>query len=115
PLNIATDATRGNVWPLVLVVCGYACLVLIALANLSVTSMWMVALGLTLNAFVIGLNHGMPVGKRATNAIGHPPAVYAVEHHTERSSEKLAFLGDVIPIRPLGEAVSFGDLIIAVG
>jgi len=114
-LHIGAAEQRGDVWPLLLVLLSYACLVLFAVANLPVTGMWMLVVGLFLNALVIGLNHGMPVGKRATATIGHRPGVYAVESHVERSSEKLAILGDVIPIRPLGEAVSFGDLIIGVG
>ena len=41
--------------------------------------------------------------------------VYAAEHHVQRSSDKLLILGDVVPISPLGEVVSFGDLIGGVG
>jgi hypothetical protein len=114
-LHIAATEQPGHVWPLVLTLLGYGSVVVFTVANLSVTGMWMVALGLTLNALVIGLNHGMPVGKRAAATIGHRPAVYAVEHHVERSSEKLAFLGDTIPLQPIGEAVSFGDLILGIG
>jgi uncharacterized protein DUF5317 len=114
-LQIAAIEQHGQTWPFVLLLVSYACLFAFAVANLSVTGMWMIAVGLTLNAFVVGLNHGMPVGHKALAHAGRDPGVYAAEHHVQRSSDKLLILGDVVPISPLGEIVSFGDLILAVG
>jgi hypothetical protein len=77
--------------------------------------MWLVVLGLVLNAFVIGLNHGIPVGHKAQRHAGHKPAAYAALHHNQRSSDRLLILGDVIPVAPLNEIVTFGDIILAIG
>jgi hypothetical protein len=114
-LQLAAIEGHGNTWPFLLVLLSYGCLFAFAVANLSVTGFWMIALGLTLNAFAIGLNHGMPVGRKALNHVSHNGGVYAAEHHVQRSSDKLLILGDVVPITPIGEIVSFGDLILGVG
>ena len=37
------------------------------------------------------------------------------KRHLERSGDRLTVLGDTIPIRPLHEVASFGDLILAMG
>ena len=114
-LQLAAVGMHGHTWPFVVLLVSYACLFTFAVANLSVTGMWMIALGLVLNAFVVGLNHGMPVGRKALAHAGRNAGVYAAEHHAQRSSDKLLILGGVVPISPLGEVVSFGDLIGAVG
>jgi hypothetical protein len=114
-LQVAAIESNGHTWPFVLLLVSYGCLFAFAVANLSVTGMWMILVGLTLNAFVVGLNHGMPVGHKALAHAGRDPGVYAAEHHVQRSSDRLLILGDVVAIRPLGEIVSFGDLILAVG
>jgi hypothetical protein len=114
-LQIAAIEGHGHTWPFVLLLLSYTCLFAFAVSNLSVTGMWMIALGLTLNAFVVGLNHGIPVGRKALTHAGRDPGVYSAEHHVQRSSDKLLILGDVVPISPIGEIVSFGDLILAVG
>lgn len=92
-----------------------------AVANLSTVGMWLVAAGLGLNLAVIGLNKGMPVRPSALVAAGlaEPGRTGAVplssRHHLERPSDRLAGLGDVIPLAPLREVISFGDLFMAVG
>ena len=114
-LQLAAIEEHGHTWPFLLLLLSYACLVVFVVANLSVTGMWMIAVGLVLNAFAIGLNHGMPVGHKALRNAGHSPAVFAADHHVQRGSDRLLILGDVVPISALGEIVSFGDLIIGVG
>lgn len=104
-----------------LVLGGYAMLVAFALANLRLVGMPVALVGLALNVVVIGANGGMPV---------RPAAVVAAEQadwdeladlrlgakrHLERPGDRLTVLGDTIPIRPLHEIVSFGDLILAIG
>ena len=92
-----------------------------AVANLSTVGMWLVAAGLGLNLAVIALSGGMPVRPSALVAAGlaEPGRAGAValsgRHHLERPSDRLAPLGDVIPLAPLREVVSFGDLFMAVG
>jgi hypothetical protein len=114
-LQIAAAGSGGATWPFVLVLLSFACLFAFAIANLGVTGFWMIALGLFLNALAIGLNHGMPIGHKALAHTGNNVGVFAALHHTQRSSDKLLILGDVVPISPIGEIVTFGDLIIAVG
>ena len=92
-LQLAAIEGHGDAWPFLLVLGSYACLF----------------------AFAVGLNHGMPVGRKALNHVGRNGGVYAAEHHVQRSSDKLLILGDVVPVSPLGEIVSFGDLIFGVG
>ncbi|MBV9043280.1 MAG: DUF5317 family protein [Acidimicrobiia bacterium] len=114
-LQFAAVSSAGGTWPFLLVLLGFACLFAFAVANLAVTGFWMIALGLFLNAFVIGLNHGMPIGKKALAHTGNYASVYPALHHVQRSSDKLLILGDVVPISPIGEIITFGDLILAVG
>src|SRR3954447_654185 len=114
-LQIAAAGSGGSTWPFVLVLVSFACLFGFAVANLGVTGFWMIALGLFLNASVIGLNHGMPIGSKALSHTGNNVGVFAALHHTQRGSDTLLILGDAVPISPIGEVVTFGDLILAVG
>jgi hypothetical protein len=114
-LQIAAVGSGGSTWPFVLVLLSFACLFAFAVANLGVTGFWMIALGLFLNGLVIGLNHGMPIGDKALSHTGNNVGVFAALHHTQRGSDRLLILGDVVPISPIGEVVTFGDLILAVG
>jgi hypothetical protein len=114
-LQFAAVSSAGSTWLFVLVLLGFASLFAFAVANLAVTGFWMIAFGLFLNAFVVGLNHGMPIGKKALAHTGNYASVYPALHHVQRSSDKLLILGDVVPISPIGEIVTFGDLVLAVG
>jgi hypothetical protein len=86
----------------------YLLLIGFCLANVTLKGMSVVAFGIALNALVIMANGGMPIrtdpGFRAT-----------VKHHAEGPSDTLTFLGDIIVLRPLNQALSFGDLIMLVG
>lgn len=75
----------------------YLCLLVFALANLRITGMGLITVGLALNALVVTANGRMPV------------------RGTERPEDRLTFLDDRIPVDPLGEILSFGDLVLAVG
>jgi hypothetical protein len=100
---------------------GYSCLLGFAAANRSLVGIGVVAVGLGLNALVIGVNGGMPV--RATAVVnahiadeaGLSRVNYGHRHHLEKNSDRLTFLGDIIPLQPLHAVVSFGDLILAFG
>ena len=86
----------------------YLLLIGFCAANLTLKGMTVVAVGIALNALVITINGGMPIrtdsGFQAT-----------VKHHAEGPSDSLTFLGDIIVLRPLNQALSFGDLIMLVG
>jgi len=85
----------------------YVFLLLFATANLRTPGMGLLATGLALNALVVGVNGGMPVH-------GGDPWLSG-KHHMETSADRLTFLDDRIPVDVLGEVLSFGDLVLAVG
>ena len=104
-----------------LILCSYAALLAFALANLRLTGMAVVALGLGLNALVIAANDGMPVDPRAVVSTGlaRPDDLEAIElgagRQWQEPDDRLAVLGDVVPVAVLDEVVSFGDLVLAAG
>jgi hypothetical protein len=114
-LELAAVGSAGPSVPFALVLLGFACLFAFAVANLGVTGFWMITLGLFLNALAIGINHGMPIGHKALAHTGNNSSVYPALHHVQRGSDRLLILGDVVPISPIGEVVTFGDLILDVG
>ncbi len=97
----------GGLSPMLLAA-SYLLLIGFCLANVTLKGMTVVAIGIALNALVIVVNGGMPIrtdpGFRAT-----------VKHHAERPSDSLTALSDIIVLRPLNQALSFGDLIMLVG
>lgn len=105
----------------VLIVSSYAALLAFALANLRLTGMAVVALGLGLNALVIVANDGMPVDPRAVVSTGlaRPGELAAIElgagRQWQEPDDRLAVLGDIVPVAVLDEVVSFGDLVLAAG
>jgi hypothetical protein len=100
---------------------GYGCLLAFAFRNRTLVGMGVVAAGLAANALVIGLNGGMPVRPAAvvaahiTDEQGLATVDYGHRHHAEGSGDHLSWLGDTLPVSPLHEVLSFGDLILAVG
>ena len=88
----------------------YGLLLIFCLLNLSVRGMVIVAIGVALNALVIGLNHGMP-----TKAVDGETVEPSALHKPRESSDLLPWLGDVIVMPITRETISFGDLIIGVG
>jgi hypothetical protein len=100
----------------------YVLLAVFALANIRLVGMPIVLVGLLLNAGVIGVNKGMPVRHDAIATIESDLSRVEIEalqfdakRHLETADDRVAVLGDAIPIEPLREVVSFGDLILAVG
>lgn len=105
----------GAPWPFGLLIVSYVCLVLFGVANLRMVGMWMVTLGFALNALVIAVNHGMPVGTDALRAEHVRSRIVEVKHHAQKPSDQLMFLADIIPARPIGQILSFGDMILSIG
>jgi hypothetical protein len=83
-----------------------------AVANLHLTGMGVMAIGLGLNLLVMMMNGGMPVSARALRAADVPAGELQGARHVEQSNDDLTVLGDIIPVG--GQVVSYGDLIIAV-
>lgn len=98
----------------------YALLLAFCFANAWVPAMWIIALGIALNAAVIGLNQGMPTRDReVTTASGRTvekPIERTVKHRPESGDDLLPFLGDQIVIpEPVDEVISAGDIVLAFG
>src|SRR5579864_8478412 len=94
---------------LAVLVAGYVLLLGFAARNAAHPGLVLIAAGLLANVLVIGLDHGMPVrGLPAGTTEG-------ARHHGIRPGDRLTGLADVVRLRPLGETVSAGDLVLAVG
>ena len=107
---------EGSPAPYALLLLSYICLIAFGIANWRLTGMWLIVLGFGLNFLCIALNHGMPVSRTAIGSLGIEDPPTGVKHHLERPSDRLVFLGDVIPVPgPVDEALSFGDMIMTVG
>jgi hypothetical protein len=99
----------GGRWGLGLVISGYGLLLVFAIRNIRLTGMVMIAIGLLSNLLVIAVDGGMPVrGVPAGISLG-------ARHHGQKPSDRLTGLADEVRITPLGETVSAGDLVLAVG
>jgi hypothetical protein len=103
-----------------LLMASYGLLLAFCFVNLRVPAMWIVALGIALNAVVIGLNQGMPTRDReVTTASGRTvdkPIERSVKHRPESGDDLLPFLGDKIVIpEPIDEVISVGDIVLAIG
>lgn len=90
-------------------VAGYVLLVGFAVRNVAHPGLVLIAVGLLANALVIGLDHGMPVRDLP------PGTTDGVRHHGVRPGDRLTGLADVVRLSPLGETVSGGDVVLAVG
>ena len=91
-----------------------------AIANLHLTGMGVVAIGLCANIVPIVLNQGMPV---RPSALVHANVVeewrltnvdLSGGRHLEQPSDRMVGLSDIIPVPAAQQVVSFGDLIIFV-
>ena len=121
-LALALLAGRLGGAPAVLAgVAGLGTLIAFTSRNLHLAGMGVITVGLALNVLAIVVNWGMPVRPEALVSAGvaTEEEVDALDlsgyRHAQRSGERLAILGDVVPL-PFGRTVvSFGDLIVAVG
>ena len=106
---------------LVMVLASYAGLSAFAVANIRLIGMPVVLVGLLANLFVISVNGGMPV--RASAIVASRAATpselstldFGAKRHLSTDDDLLVQLGDIIPVRPSREVLSFGDLILAFG
>jgi hypothetical protein len=106
---------------LVMVLASYAGLSAFALSNIGLVGMPVVLVGLVANLFVIGLNAGMPVRESSILAAHASTAQeirsidFGAKRHLETDADHAVVLGDIIPVRPSREVLSFGDLVLAFG
>ena len=82
--------------------------------------MWVIGLGIALNALVIGLNQGMPTAdNEVTTRSGRTieePIERTARHRPESDDDLLPFLGDRLRVpEPVDEVISIGDIVIGLG
>ena len=104
----------------VLVMASYAFLLAFCFVNLRISMMWVIGLGIALNALVIGLNQGMPTAdNEVTTRSGRTieePIERTVKHRPESDDDLLPFLGDRLRVPgPVDEVISIGDIVIGIG
>ena len=99
-----------------LLLLSFAALCVFAVANVRQPGFVLIFVGLALNLLVIGVNQGMPVSHRALVESGQEDLISELvesggaKHHLATSEDSLRFLGDVIAIPQLQQAISFGDV-----
>lgn len=102
-----------------LLMASFALILAACLANLRTPGFGVIAVGVAMNALVVGLNQGMPTIDIGNDAEGNriqEPIEASVKHRPEREDDLLQFLGDRILLpEPFDAVVSFGDLVISVG
>jgi hypothetical protein len=99
----------------------YALILAFCFVNLPVRGMAVVTVGFAMNALVIGLNEGMPTRDHAAETASgrevERPVDRTVKERPESDEDLLPFLGQIVPLpdNRVDAALSFGDLVIAVG
>lgn len=115
-IGLFDPATQGTVLGVSL-----AALTGFALVNRHIPGMGVLGIGLGLNMAVVLANAGMPVRPAALvdAGVATPETLADTDPGAGRSFERdddlIPFLGDIIPVEPLGAAMSFGDLIALMG
>jgi Family of unknown function (DUF5317) len=103
-----------------LVMASYAFLLAFCFVNMRISMMWVIGLGIALNALVIGLNQGMPTAdNEVTTRSGRTieePIERTARHRPESDDDLLPFLDDRLRVpEPVDEVISIGDVVIGLG
>jgi hypothetical protein len=103
-----------------LVMASYAFLLAFCFVNVRISMMWIIGVGIALNALVIGLNQGMPTADHTvTTRSGRTieePIERTAKHRPESDDDLLPFLGDRLRVPdPIDEVISIGDVVIGLG
>jgi len=115
-LALQVAPVPGRTLPLVFLWVSFGLLLAFVVANIRVAGFAFILIGILLNFTVIALNHGMPVTRHALVASGQQDTLTQLveeggaKHHLAAADDRLQFLGDVIPIAPIHQAVSLGDV-----
>jgi hypothetical protein len=123
-LQIGADAAaarfpgiqKGVAGPLVLAI-SYGFVGTFVVLNFRFPGAMIIGLGLLLNLSVILANGAMPVSLWAARVSGSHVASHllnSVKHRVKGPGTRLGFLGDIIPVPPLG-IVSVGDVVLGAG
>jgi hypothetical protein len=106
----------GGSWPLVYLYVSFAILATFAILNIRRIGFALILAGIALNFAVIVVNEGMPVSRAAIVASGQASSMDdlvndgGAKHHLATEDDHVRFLGDVIAIEPLQQAISIGDV-----
>lgn len=121
-IQVFVEARGASSIGVALAVLSYVLLLVFGALNFRLAGMGVVMVGMVMNLFPIAINDGMPVRPAALVdahlAIDAERVEFVVlrgERHVEKPKDHLTFLGDIIPIRPLHQVVSFGDLVLSMG
>jgi hypothetical protein len=121
-LQVLVEADLMGSLGVPLVVISYFLLLAFAALNLRLAGVGVVMVGMVMNLIPIAINGGMPVRPAALASARIAPSADRAqfvelrgERHLEGPDDRLVFLGDIIPIAPLRQVVSFGDLVLGVG
>lgn len=102
-----------------LLMASFALILAFCFSNLRTPGFGVIAVGVAMNALVIGLNQGMPTIDIGNDAQGNriqKPIPVSVKHRPERPDDLLRFLDDRILLpEPFDAVISFGDLVVSVG
>jgi hypothetical protein len=107
----------GGSWPLVYLYVSFVILATFAIVNIRTTGFALILAGIALNFAVIVVNEGMPVSRAAIVASGQASTMDELvndggaKHHLATADDRVRFLGDVIAIGPLEQAISVGDVL----
>ena len=118
--RLPTDRDWSHDAAVTLVILSFIPLIMIAWLNRHEAGMWLVGLGVFMNFTVIAINGGMPVLPEAAS-IGLGRDITALDfdalskHVLLDDDTRLAFLGDVIPVRIIRNVISLGDVFLAIG
>jgi hypothetical protein len=107
---------RGVAGPLILAI-SYGFVGTFVVLNYRFPGALLIGLGLVLNLSVILANGAMPVSLWAVKVSGSHAATHlqnSVKHQAMGRGTRLGFLGDIIPVPPLG-IVSVGDVVLGAG
>ena len=106
----------GGSWPLVYLYVSFVILATFAIVNIRTTGFALILAGIALNFAVIVVTEGMPVSRAAIVASGQASTMDELvndggaKHHLATEDDQVRFLGDVIAIEPLQQAISIGDV-----
>lgn len=121
-IQVFVEARAASSIGVALSVLSYVLLLVFAALNLRLAGMGVVMVGMFMNVVPIAVNDGMPVRPAAlvdAHLTASPAAAQFVrlrgERHVEKPDDNITFLGDIIPIPPMHQVVSFGDLVLSIG
>jgi hypothetical protein len=111
----------GRFWPMTMLYVSFVLLLAFAVVNLRTPGFVLILIGISLNFTVILANNGMPVSRHALVASGQQDTLTMLiesggaKHHLATDDDRVLFLGDVIALRPIEQAISVGDIFAYMG